>query len=376
MRRVISVAPIAILLPHLHHGGAERVCVNLANEFIRRGFAVDIVLMSATGELREALDPFVRLIDLKASRVRGVIKPLVAYLRQAKPSGLLANMWPLTVAALISKGLSGIQVRTVLAEHTSWSIDALAKRLVSRLSIKTTMYLSYPQADAVVAVSRGAAEDLAKFSGIPLDSVRVIFNPIAASSAPTPSAPFEPRDWVVGGHKRILGVGTLKPVKDYPTMLRAFAQLRHRMDARLLVLGEGVERPSLQALVTELGIAQDVFMHGFVRDTTPYFAHADLHVLSSSGEGFGNVLVEALDQGTPVVSTDCKSGPREILFDGKYGTLVPVGDVEALAKAMEDALTRDHDHEALKCRAQDFSVDKAADEYLDLLIPGWRELVA
>jgi len=170
-------------------------------------------------------------------------------------------------------------------------------------------------------------------------------------------------------------VGGLKREKDFPLLLHAFSRLRNKVDARLLILGEGDERSALEALIRELGLQEPVFLPGFVPDTVPFHAHADLFVLSSSNEGFGNVIVEALEQGTPVVSTDCLSGPAEILEGGRYGTLVPVGDVEALAKAMEDALTHPHDTEALKRRAQDFDVGRIADQYLDLLLPDRRDKV-
>lgn len=178
--------------------------------------------------------------------------------------------------------------------------------------------------------------------------------------------------WVNSFGKKIIAIGTLKSQKRFDRLVHAFAGLPER-DAVLMILGEGGERENIETLAQTLNVAGRVFMPGFTHDPAYYLRRADLFVLSSDYEGFGNVVAEALEQGTPVVSTDCPSGPREILEDGKYGTLVPVGDVDALARAMEDALNREHDREALKRRAQDFSVDKAADAYLDLLLPGWRE---
>ena len=147
-------------------------------------------------------------------------------------------------------------------------------------------------------------------------------------------------------------------------------QLRRRVDARLLILGDGECRAALAAQARQLGIESSVFMPGFVKDPSPYYQHADLHVLSSTGEGLPTVIIEALEAGTPVVSTDCQSGPREILSDGQFGRLVPVGDAVALAAAMAASLAATHDRAALKARAQDFSIDKAVDQYLDLLSPG------
>ena len=232
------------------------------------------------------------------------------------------------------------------------------------------MHHFFPKADAIVAVSQGAADDLARFSGVNRSSISVIYNPVVGDAERQPTSfPDEPQGWCAGAHRRVLAVGTLKAIKDYATLLNAFAVLRRRVDARLLILGEGECRSALEAQAKALGIADSVFMPGFVANPSPYYQHADLHVLSSTSEGFGNVIVEALATGTPVVSTDCPNGPREILADGKFGRLVQVGDVEALAGAMEESLASEHDRAALMARAQDFSVDKAAKRYLELLLP-------
>jgi glycosyltransferase involved in cell wall biosynthesis len=231
------------------------------------------------------------------------------------------------------------------------------------------MRFFFPGADGVVAVSQGAADDLARFAHLNRDDITVIYNPVVGATKAFSSVPQPPTGWWSGPHRRVLAVGTLKAIKDYATLLTAFAQLRQRADARLLILGEGHCRVALEAQARQLGIEDSVFMPGFVKEVSPYYQHADLHVLSSTGEGFGNVIVEALEAGTPVVSTDCPSGPREILCDGQFGRLVPVGDVTALALAMEESLLATHDRAALKARAQDFSIDKATDLYLEMLHP-------
>lgn len=367
---------IGILLPDLRPGGAERVCVNLANEFARRGIAVDVVLMQRRGELIGSVDPSVNVIDLASPRVRSCLGPLVGYLRDRTPDALLANMWPLPVVALLAQVLVRARTRIVAVEHTTWSIDGLFQRPISRLLVKLTMRLAYPRLEEIVAVSSGAADDLSRVSNLPRERITAIHNPIVGSWGASQASGSLSTGWAEGSHDKVLAVGTLKAIKDYPTLLRAFARLRRTRDTRLLILGEGGERRALEGLAASLGIGGAVFMPGFTSDTRPFYRTADLFVLASTGEGFGNVIVEALEQGTPVVSTDCPSGPREILENGKYGTLVPVGDADALAKAMEASLSKTHDREALKRRAQDFSVERAADAYLDLVLPGWREPAA
>jgi glycosyltransferase involved in cell wall biosynthesis len=167
----------------------------------------------------------------------------------------------------------------------------------------------------------------------------------------------------------ILSVGTFKTVKDYPLLIDAFSRLASHHDATLCILGEGALRVELEQLVVRHGLQGRVLLPGFRMYTAPYYARADLFVTSSKHEGFGNVIVEALEHGVPVVSTDCPSGPREILCDGKFGYLVPVGDAQALATAMSESLASKHDSDALKARAHDFSIDKAVDQYESVLFP-------
>jgi glycosyltransferase involved in cell wall biosynthesis len=368
---------IAIVAPDLRGGGAERVVINLANAFVERGNSVEMVLLSAAGEFLSELNPKVNIVNLKVSRMRGVIFPLVRYLRSARPATLLACMWPLTVLALWARALSRMPTRVVVAEHTTWSRSELLSRFTVGWQVRASMHHFFPKADAIVAVSQGAADDLACFSGVDRSSISVIYNPVVEDSERQPDfPPDEPQGWCAGTHRRLLAVGTLKAIKDYTTLLNAFALLRRWIDARLLILGEGECRTGLVAQAQELGIADSVFMPGFVKDLSPYYQHADLHVLSSTGEGFGNVIVEALAAGIPVVSTDCLSGPREILADGKFGRLVPVGDAQALAEAMRESLASAHDSAALMARAQDFSIDKAAVRYLELLLPDASARVA
>lgn len=365
---------IAIVLPDLRSGGAERVAVNLANGFTRRGYAVEMVLLSATGTFLADLHPGIRVVDLQVLRLRGALLPLARYLRRRRPDALLAFMWPLTVIALWARWLAGTGTRVVVAEHTTWSRDEIVSKALARWQVCATMHFSFPSADKVVAVSKGAADDLARFAHLNRTAISVIYNPIVCSTKPFNIKPrkdiYQKLDgWWYGKHRRILAVGTLKQIKDYPTLLAAFAKLRQQIDARLLILGEGECRAQLEEQVKQLDIGGSVFMPGFIKDISPIYKHAELQVLSSTGEGFGNVIVEALEAGTPVVSTDCPSGPREILSDGQFGRLVPVGDAAALADAMTESLSALHDTAALKARAQVFSIEKAVDQYEAMLFP-------
>lgn len=364
---------IAIVLPDLRGGGAERVCVNLANEVVRRGFDVDVVLMRLQGELVNQIDPRVRVVDLRAPRVRNFLLPLIRYLRSNPCNALVVNMWPLTVITGIAHRLARHTGKVVLVEHTNWTASQIAGKSLRRRLVGLSMRWFFPWADERVAVSEGSARSLVEISGLSRSWFNVLYNPVVGRPLMEADAPVSLEAWWQGEHKRVIAIGTLRKDKDFESLLHAFKNVCASTDAKLLILGEGGLRASLEELVDRLGLRSKVFMPGFVSEPRIYLQRADLFVLSSRAEGLPTVVIEAIEQGTPVVSTDCPSGPREILEDGKFGTLVPVGDVEALAKAMEDALAREHDHEALKRRAQDFSVDKAADAYLDLLLPDWRE---
>lgn len=363
-------ATAAILLPDLRPGGAERLHIHLAQAWLQRGIAVDFVLQQARGELLAHIPPDARIIDLSAPRVRRAAWPLRNYLREERPDGLLAAMWPLTVIGPLAAQLAAFKGRLVVSEHEPISLSYAARGRLHNSLMAVSMHASYRLADARVGVSGGVADDMARLSGMDRIHFNVIHNPAATgqvcSTAYVMPSGLEGRSGPI-----LLAVGTLKSVKRHDLMIRAFARLSHP-DATLCILGEGPERAALESLITSLGLKDRVLLAGYQPDPAPWYAHADLFLLSSDYEGFGNVIVEALEHGLPVVSTNCPSGPREILEDGKYGTLVSVGNVGALAQAMDEALSREHDRVKLQRRAQDFSVEKAADAYLDLLLPGWR----
>lgn len=364
---------LAILLPSLHGGGAERVGIELANEFVRRGFAVDMVLMRAEGELIAQLDARVRVVDLMASRARDVLYPLLRYLRRESPSGLIANMWPLTFIAPVVARLSGCSCRVLLVEHNPISRQYRDWGRVHRLLLTASVAIGLRLADERAGVTSGVADDMASLGHFPRRKILTLYNPIPISGDATENALlYADGVWTCSKGRRIMTAGSLKGQKNQKMLLRAFHAMGDKA-ACLLILGKGCLEGELHALAERLGIDRQVVFAGFHHDPTPFYATADLFVLSSDYEGFGNVIVEALGQGVPVVSTDCPCGPREILGDGKYGALVPVGDALALADAMREALVRGGAADVLKQRARDFSVDRAASAYLDVLLPRRRD---
>ena len=356
---------IAIFLPNLTGGGAERVALTLAEQFIAQGHAVDLVLARSCGDLVPLVPPQARLIDLDAGRLRHALTGFWRYLRRERPDAVQVSMWPLTVVGIIAHRMARSSARLVVSDHANFTVQ-FGRRKRRLGLIGWSMRLFYPLADARVCVSDKLGDDLALISGLRRGCFPTIYNPIPRPPG-RPSVAAEELGWT-GKERRILAVGNLKDQKNHALLLRAFAVVNRRQPANLLILGEGPLRPSLERQVGELGVGQCVSMPGYRLDPSPYYSSADLLVLSSDYEGFGNVLVEALAAGLPIVSTDCPSGPAEILEDGKWGQLVPVGNAQALAEAIEDGLAKTFDAAALKARADEFRPEIAAQKYLALLI--------
>jgi glycosyltransferase involved in cell wall biosynthesis len=360
------VAKIAFLIADLTGGGAERVALSLIEGFIRRGHQVDLLLMRKKGVFLDSLPAEVRVIDLRARRIRNVVRPLVRYLRQERPDALQVSMWPLPIAALVAARLAAVRTRIVVSEHSVLSKQYGDSR--SELAVlKASTRLFYPLADRIICVSKGVASDLRSVSGLSPDRVTVVYNPVKQPAPAFRRDRDAVKAWPPAEH-RILSVGSLKPVKNHRLLIEAFAHVASEVDASLLILGEGPEREALEQLIARLDMEDRVRLHGFVSDTWSYYAAASLFVLSSDYEGLPTVLIEALAWGLPIVSTDCEAGPCEILGGGAIGTLVPCGSPSALAEAVRDSLSSPPGNERSKARARDFSEDKAVTRYLELLL--------
>jgi glycosyltransferase involved in cell wall biosynthesis len=363
---------ITVFVPSLAGGGAEKMMVNLANEFASRDYDVDIVLATAEGPFVDRVAADVNIVDLNAPEppgfnLLGAVPGLVQYLRRVRPSAMLSALNRSNIVSILSTTLARTETTVVVSErnHLSRYLEHASKK--ERVAIPKLISATYPRADSVVAISSGVADDLAKRVNLPRKNIDVIHNPafspeIAQKSMEPVSHPFLDSDAPV-----VIAVGSLTVQKDFLTLLRAFNRLYAERDARLLILGEGEQRETLETEMRKLGIKKFVDMPGFVDNPYPYMRRSDVFTLSSAWEGFGNVVVEALACGCPVVSTDCPSGPAEILDNGRYGPLVPVGADKELAEAIEAVLDDPPDEDLLRNRARDFSTDVVADRYLDVL---------
>ncbi len=333
---------LAIFMPELFGAGGQRSMLNLAHGIAAEGYPLDLVLAKAKGEfLGEVREP-VRVVDLKASRALTSAPALVRYLRSERPEAMLSVFGFLNVVAIPAWRLSRVKTRMFVCEQNTVSMEAgNAASWGTRVTPRLMRHL-YPWANGVVVVSQGVRDDMVQLTGVPRRHVTVIYNPSVVGAEIQEKAK-EPLDhpWFKPGQPPVLvAVGRLQQQKDYPMLLQAFAQVRRSQPARLLILGEGKERPTLEALIKELDLEDDVGLPGFVMNPYAYLARASLFVLSSRWEGLPTVLIEALCCGTPAVSTDCPSGPREILRNGKYGALTPVGDATAFAQAIGAALEK------------------------------------
>lgn len=360
---------LAILVAFSGAGGVESGILNLLPAFLDAGVAVDLLGIFKKGvPERLNLDhPGLRVVDL-GRHTHLILPGLVRYLWSTPPAALLAAKDRAIRMAVLARASSGANTRLVGQLNTHLSAALAGKPALQRWWRTFPMRWFYPHVDLVVAVSEGVAEDTHRLTGLPLERLPVIRNPVIGPDLPEKSRQSVDHPWFGEAEiPVIVGMGRLTAQKDFATLIRAFGRVRARRPCRLAVFGEGSERESLERLAAELGLAQDMLLPGHVGNPFPYLANAALFVLSSRWEGSGNVLTEAMALGIPVVSTDCPSGPAEMLAGGRYGPLVPVGDAEALAEAMLRTLDHPPEPSALKEAVAEYTVERSARRYLEVL---------
>ncbi|MFO7840277.1 MAG: glycosyltransferase [Desulfosalsimonadaceae bacterium] len=351
----------------MHGGGTERMMINLAQGFAGRGYSVDLILASAKGPYLSMMPENVRTVDLGASRVITALPALIRYLKRERPGSMLCALYHANVVAVWARRLSRVPARLVISERNHFSVSTANSGSRRRKLIAYFMRRAYPKADCIVSVSIGVAEDLAAALGLPAEKIKVIYNPVVTPDLIESSRKPVDHPWfAVEEPPIILGCGRLCPQKNFSLLIRAFAELRKKREARLMILGEGPLRQQLEALVRELGMEHDITLPGFVDNPYAYMSKTSLFVLSSDWEGLPGVLIQAMACGAPVVSTDCPSGPSEILENGRWGRLVPPGDENALTEAMNAAI-EETSYPDVTRRAADFDAHRAVDKYLEVL---------
>lgn len=351
---------IALFLPSLHGGGAERVMINLAKGFFERGYSVDLVVSNAAGPYLSQIPKGVSIIDLKSHRVLKSLFPLMSYLRKEKPNIFISALNHTNIIAIIAKEVVRSSTLMIITEHNTLSIAQKHALNLREKMLPILMKYFYPLANQIIAVSQGVAKDLSYQIGLPLHKIKVIYNPVIDDQLIKKSWEKVEHPWF-HQYTVILSVGRLTEQKDYPTLIKVFAQVRKKVPAKLMILGEGEKRLELEQLIDSIGLKEDVCMPGFVENPYAYMRRSKVFILSSKWEGLPTVLIEAMACGCQVVSTNCPSGPAEILEDGKWGRLVPVGDVDALARAILLSLNDDRGRGVQ--RAQFFSIKNIIAQY-------------
>ncbi len=332
---------------------------------LTRCIAATINIRDLPALLRPVL--LAKKIAPEISRVRS----LQHYIDQHRPDIILSALTYANLTAIWAKQKSHVNVPIIVSERNALVTDCATPRRFRKWRWRYLPELvrrTYPGADAVVAVSSHVAYELTSKVGLDPQSVMTIYNPVVDDDLrASAQQPLEHPWFATDAVPVVLAVGRMTEQKDFSTLMHAFARVRAKREARLVILGEGRLRGDLDELANKLGIRADVDMPGFVANPFPYMARASVLVLSSEYEGLPGVLIQALACGCPVVSTDCPGGSAEILADGKYGALVDVGDADGMARAILAELDNPTASDGLLQRAQDFSVERAVRNYLDLI---------
>lgn len=361
---------LAVLISFSGDGGVERMVTNLCAEFAKH-VQVDLLALKLSGGHASRIPSSVNLIALKSRHAWTSVNEVAAYLRQNRPDALLAAKDRAGRAALAARKRAQVQTPVFIRLGTNLSAALERKDVFSRWLRIRPMQKRYPEADGVVAVSEGVRDDVMKVTGLGADRVHVIRNPVITPRLAEQAGETAPHPWLTDkALPVIIGMGRLTQQKDFPTLLRAFAAIQPELPSRLIVLGEGPQpgdRERLQGLAQTLGVHERVLLPGFRQNPYAWLIRADLFVLSSAWEGSPNALTEALALGIPSVSTDCPSGPAEILARGTFGPLVTVGDDRAMAQAMLQTLRAPLPADRLREAVAEYRADLSAQRYLRLM---------
>jgi glycosyltransferase involved in cell wall biosynthesis len=367
---------IGIFVSFSGEGGVERMILNLCKGLVHLGCQVDLLPIKSHSEhLSNQLPTGIKVYKIGTNHTLSSLPALIRYLKTECPDALLAAKDRANQIAILAKAISGVSTRIVVRMGTTVSAALAGKSRIRKLAWYLPMRLLYRRADDIIAVSHGVAIDLARISGVKHSAMKVVQNPVISNQifnwAREPV--FHP--WLnEPGEPVILGIGRLTRQKDFPTLIRAFSQVRKILNCRLIILGEGKDRKIIENLAKKCAVETTVDLPGFVDNPYAYLSRASLFVLSSAWEGSPNVLTEALALGVPSVSTDCPSGPREILQNGMIGQLVPVGNPHSMAKAIQETLSNPPGKILLQSAIREYTVESSSKRYLDVLLnkdKGW-----
>ncbi len=360
---------VAFFLPNLGCGGAERIILKIAKMCSDHGLVVDLLLANKSGEYLDDVPAGINIIDLQSTRPFKAIPALTKYLNQKRPKVLMSTITNANLAALISLRLSTHKCRCIIREASTLSADLSHSSTLNRLLVPRLIPLLYRKAQAIIAPSAAAADDFSRVTGINRDSISIIYNPVVSEEIARLSKLPVTHPWLQEKSPPvIIGMGRLTAAKDFFTLIQAFSIFRKNINSKLIILGEGEERQALETFIKELSLEKDVDLYGFTKNPFAFLARSQLFVLSSKWEGLPGALIEALACGVKIVSTDCPSGPREILDNGKYGYLVPVGDASTMADAMKKVITGGYKLQDPVSQIRLFHENTCSKQYLKLLM--------
>lgn len=358
---------ITFILPSLEFGGAEKMVINLANYFCKKNIKVDLILMQKNGIFLKTISNDIKIINLKSKRALYSIFPLIKYLKNNKPNFLISTLNHINIISLISILFSQVKTKIIIRSVNTFSENLKSLPKTKRIIQKFLASILYRFADDIISNSEKSADNLAKTLKLNRKKIKTIYNPTITSEIYKKMEERISHPWLNDKYITIIGVGRLQKVKNFINLIKAIKIINNKIDVKLIILGEGPERKNLENLVKQLNLEKSVDLLGFTENPYTFMYRANIFVLSSNSEGLPNVLIEAMACGTPVVSTNCPSGPSEILDGGKYGKLVPVNNPEALAKAIIETLENPIESNVLQERASFFSVEKSINEYLKII---------
>ncbi len=366
--RYIGSEVIAFFLQDLDGGGAERAIVSLAGEITKQGYKVDLVVGDADSEYRSEVSSDVNVVDFSSrSRLR-VLFHLMAYLRQRNPTAVMAVLDPPNIMLVVATRLVRFKGKTIISQRAVLDASLSELKPIQRMIMKILQRFCFPLADMVISNSRAAANEVVNRLHVPDDQVMTIQNSVDVEKISEQARKsIDNHVFVKAQMPLIVSVGSLSKRKDFETLIRAFAIVKSKRQANLVIIGEGIERQKLESIISELNLEDNVSLIGFDANPYKWMKKASVFVSSSKGEGFPNVIAEALSLGSSIVATDCPGDTAELLGHGKWGRLVPVGDVKSMASAIVAVLDEPHPSDG-RVRAADFSPVKITADYLSILL--------
>ena len=369
----------------------------IAEALLERGYGVAFITCRAEGHLADEIPETIDIVELKsslemwaraenllmnptgfphvlASTTIPYLRDLTRVLRAQNPDFLFTSRPHMNIEPSLAVRRSGAKTRLLIGEYNNLSHSHVLSTAIQRRYLPPVIRRAYARAHAIISLSDGVADDLSATTGLPRETIDTVYPPLP-EDLPDKARESPDHPWFAAGAPPVvLGVGRLTKAKDFPTLIHAFARIRQFQNARLVILGDAgspkktsKRQDEYMTLARELGIADHTAVVGYVKNPFAFMARAAVFALSSITEGFGMVVAEALACGCPVVSTDCPSGPPEILEGGKYGSLVSVGDHRALADAILRTLESPPEPSFLQSRAHAFALPKIVDRYEDIM---------